>query len=345
MKDSKNKKTNESLGLGIDLGTTNLLVYLEKKGIIFNEPSVIAFDNETGKTVAAGMDAHKMLGKVHRKITVVKPLRDGVISDMNAAKSLLQYVFRKVEDFTFKDLSKSTCVMCCPSEVTEIERDVMIDLAKNMGITDMIIEEEVKAGALGAGVDIFKSKGVMIVDIGGGTTDVGVISFGGIVLSRTIRMAGNFMDDALALYTKKEKGVEIGELTSEKCKITLSDLNAKGKVSTGKYAGRDIIKGVPKYFDITSEEVYAILLPAFEEIVKLITAVLKDTPPELSADIFENGILLTGGGSLVKGLEQFLSDRLNVPVNLVANPLTCVAEGSKYLLKNRGNYLINPLQL
>lgn len=335
----------ESMGLGIDLGTANLLVFLEKKGIIFNEPSVIAFDRESGRIVAAGNDAHRMLGKVHSKISVIKPLRNGVISDMRAAKALLSYVLKKVENLTEKDLSKTTSVICCPSEVTKIERDVMMDLAQKMNINDVFIEEEIKSGALGAGVDIFKSRGVMVVDIGGGTTDVGVISFGDIVLSRSIRMAGNFMDDEIAKFVKKTRSVEIGELTSERCKIELSDLNPNAKPTVGKYAGRDMVKGVPKWVDVSGEEIREVLSPIFEEIVKLISAVLKDTPPELSADIFSTGILMTGGGSLVRGVEQFISERIHVPVKVVPNPLTCVAEGSKYLLKNRGDYLVNPLQL
>jgi len=336
---------NEKLGLGIDLGTANLLVYLERKGIIFNEPSVIAFDRESGRIVAAGEDAHKMLGKVHSKISVVKPLRSGVISDMRAAKALLTYVLGKVENLTEKNLTKTTCVICCPSEVTKIERDVMIDLAAKMSITDVFIEEEIKSGALGSGVDIFKSKGVMVVDIGGGTTDVGVISFGDIVLSRTIRKAGSFMDDEIAKYVKKTQSVEIGELTSERVKMELGDLHSSAKSVTNKYAGRDMVKGIPKWVNLTTEEIQAVLVPVFDEIVKLIAAVLKDTPPELSADIFQHGILLTGGCSLMRGIEEYIGDRIQVPVHVVHNPLTCVAEGTKYLLKNRGDYLVNPLQL
>ncbi|PAT01982.1 rod shape-determining protein [Candidatus Izimaplasma bacterium ZiA1] len=335
----------EKLGLGIDLGTTNLLVYLEKKGIIFNEPSVIAFDRESGQIVAAGTDAHQMLGKVHGKISVIKPLKDGVISDMRAAKELLSYVIGKVENLTEKDLSKTASVICCPSEVTKIERDVMVDLGMSMGISEVFIEEEIKAGALGANVDIFKSKGVMIVDIGGGTTDVGVISYGDIVLSRTIRMAGNYIDKELTKLVKQKDRVEIGELTSEKCKMELADLRTNGNLITNRYAGRDIVRGVPKWVDISSEDVKQVITPAMEEIVKLITAVLKDTPPELSADIYQNGILLTGGGALIRGIDTFISDRIKVPVNAVSNPLTCVAEGTKYLLKNKGNYLVNPLKL
>ncbi|KFZ26257.1 MAG: Rod shape-determining protein MreB [Candidatus Izimaplasma bacterium HR2] len=335
----------DKIGLGIDLGTANLLVYLERKGIIFNEPSVIAFDRESGRIVAAGTDAHQMLGKVHSKISVVKPLKNGVISDMKAAKALIAYVLNKVENLTSKELSKTSCVICCPSEVTKIERDIMVDLALNTGISDVFIEEEIKSGALGANVDIFKSKGVMIVDIGGGTTDVGVLSFGDIVLSRTIRMAGNYVDTQITKYVKKDFKVEIGELTAERSKIELSDLRKDSSEIINRYAGRDIVKGIPKWVDISSKDVREVLVPVYEEVVKLISAVLKDTPPELSADIFQNGILLTGGGALIKGVEEFISDRIKVPVKVVSNPLTCVAEGSKYLLKNRGDYLVNPLQL
>jgi rod shape-determining protein MreB len=335
----------EQKGLGIDLGTANLLVYLEKKGIIFNQPSVIAFDRESGKIVAAGKDAHKMLGKVHDKISVIKPLRNGVISDMKAAKALLTYVLKEVENLTEKDLTNTACVMCCPSEVTKIERDIISELAQNMGISDVLIDEEIKAAALGANVDIFKSKGVMIVDIGGGTTDVGVLSFGDIVLSRTIRMAGNYIDTELAKRVKQMEKVEIGELTSENCKIELADLRKDAQVRVNRYAGRDIVRGIPKWVDISSEDVNKVVIPTYEEVVKLIAAVLKDTPPELSADIFEHGIYLTGGGALIRGVEEFIHERIKVPVKVVNNPLTCVAEGSKYLLKNRGDYLVNPLKL
>jgi len=274
-----------------------------------------------------------------------KSLRSGVISDMRAAKALLTYVLGKVENLTEKNLTKTTCVICCPSEVTKIERDVMIDLAAKMSITDVFIEEEIKSGALGSGVDIFKSKGVMVVDIGGGTTDVGVISFGDIVLSRTIRKAGSFMDDEIAKYVKKTQSVEIGELTSERVKMELGDLHSSAKSVTNKYAGRDMVKGIPKWVNLTTEEIQGVLVPVFDEIVKLIAAVLKDTPPELSADIFQHGILLTGGCSLLRGIEEYIGDRIQVPVHVVHNPLTCVAEGTKYLLKNRGDYLVNPLQL
>lgn len=335
----------EKLGIGIDLGTANLLVYVEKRGIIFNEPSVVAFDYESGQIVAAGLDAHQMVGKSHKKISVVKPLKNGVISDMQAAKALLTYVLKKVDNLTSKELANAVTVMCCPSEVTPIEREVMIELGKNMGIKDIFIEEEIKAGALGAGIDIFKSRGNMIVDIGGGTTDVGVLSFGDIVLSRTIRKAGNYIDAEIIKLIKKKYKIEIGELTSEQCKIELSDLRENAPTVAVRYAGRDIVKGIPKYVEISSDDIREIIIPTYEEIVKLIMSVLKDTAPELSADIYQNGILLTGGGSLIRGIEDFIWKRIQVPVRVANNPLTCVAEGAKYLLKNRGDYLVNPLQL
>ena len=335
----------EKMGLGIDLGTATLLVYLEKRGVIFNEPSIIAFDHESGKVVAAGADAHAMLGKVHNKISIVKPLKDGVISDMKAAKALLTYVFKKVDNLTEKQLINSTTVMCCPSEVTKIERDIIMELARNMGIKDVFIEEEIKAGALGANLDIFKSRGVMIADIGGGTTDVGILSFGDIVLSRTIRMAGNYIDNEISKTVKKNEKVEIGELTSERIKMELSDLRENASIITNRYAGRDIVRGVPKYVNISSKDVSDVIAPVFDEIVKLIMALLKDTPPELAADIYQTGILLTGGGALIKGVAEYISNRVKVPVRVAANPLTCVAEGSKFLLKNRGDYLVNPMEL
>jgi rod shape-determining protein MreB len=264
---------------------------------------------------------------------------------MKAAKELLSYVLSQVENLTKRDLSNAQGVICCPSEVTNIERDIMIELARGMGIGDIFIEEEIKAGALGANVDIFQSKGVMIVDIGGGTTDVGVLSYGDIVLSRTIRKAGNFVDTEIQKLIKTNEKVEIGELTAERVKMELADLRKDANDITNRYAGRDIVRGVPKWVEVSTSDVQGVLVPIYEEVVRLIAAVLKDTPPELSADIFRHGILMTGGGSLIKGVEEFVQERIKVPVKVVSNPLTCVAEGSKYLLKNKGDYLVNPLKL
>ncbi len=335
----------EKFRLGIDLGTANMIVYMEKKGIIFNEPSIIAFDRDSGRVVAAGTEAQKMLGKTHEKIILIRPLRNGVIGDMHAARELLKYVFGKVEAMTERQLSNTVAVVCCPSEVTKIERDTIIELIKSMNIKDVFVEEEIKAGAMGAGLDIFMSRGAMIVDMGGGTTDVGVLSFGDIVLSRTIRKSGDYINTEIGKFVKKKYKVEIGEITSELAKIELSDLRTNATPISNRYAGRDIVLGIPKYVDISSEDVKDIIVPVYEEIVKLISSVFKETSPELSADIYSNGILLAGGGALVKGVDEFISHRLNVPVKVCRNVLTCVAEGAKFLLKNRGDYLVNPLQL
>lgn len=335
----------ENLRLGIDLGTANLLVFQEKKGIIFNEPSVIAFDRESGRVVAAGKDASKMTGKSHDKIVVIRPLKSGVIGDMHAAQELLKYVIEKVRVITEKQLHNASAVVCCPSELTKIERDVISELVKSVGIKDVFVEEEVKAGALGSNVDIFKAKGVMIVDIGGGTTDVGVLSFGDVVISRTIRKAGDYINEEIIKFIKKKYKVEIGEQTSEACKIALADLRENAPVTVNRYAGRDTVMGVPKYIDISSEDIREIIIPVYEEITKLVATVLKETSPELSADIFDNGILLTGGGALIRGADEFISNRIQVGVKVTPEALTCVAEGAKFLLKNRGDYLVNPLKL
>jgi len=333
----------KNIGIGIDLGTANLLVYVEKKGIVFNEPSVIAFDRETGQIIAAGQDAHDMIGKSHEKIAVIKPLRDGVVSDMRAAKALLTYVFNSLDFVGEKDFTKVTTLICCPSEVTKIERDVMIDLAVSMGMGDTFIEEEVKSAAIGSGIDIFKTKGILLVDIGGGTTDVGVLSFGDIVLSRTVRMAGNYIDELIMKHVKKTHKLEIGEQTAEKIKMGLGSLVEGEPAKELKFAGRDIVVGFPRWVTLNSDEIKEVITPVYEEVAKLIAAVLKDTPPELSADIYRDGIILAGGGSMIPGLTDFIHKRIKVPIKVVNNPLTCVVEGTKYLLRNRGNYLINPM--
>ncbi len=332
----------DKIGVGIDLGTANLLIYIEKQGITFNEPSIVSFDRETGNVIAAGFDAREMLGKTHEKISVVKPLADGVISDMKAAKALLTYVFEKIEKLSKKDLKKVKTLICCPSEVTKIEKDIMIDLGQEMGMEDIFIEEEVKSAALGAGIDIYTARGTLMVDIGGGTTDVGVLSFGDTVLSRTIRMAGNYIDNEIYKFVKKTHKVEIGELTSEEIKKDLATLNPNLEVASKRYAGSDIVRKIPTWLHVTNQEICSVITPIYEEVVNLVKAVLKDTPPELSADIFKNGIQLTGGGAMVDGVEEFFKSRLRVPVTVVKNPLTAVVEGTKTLLKNRGDYLDNP---
>ncbi|MGN0796138.1 MAG: rod shape-determining protein [Christensenellales bacterium] len=334
--EDKNKK----VGIGIDLGTTNLLVYVQGHGIIFNEPSVVAFDMETGEVIAGGADAYSMIGKTHSKIKVCRPLREGVISDMEAAKALLKYVFTRVNNL--KNIQNALCLICCPSEVTQIEREAMKQLAIEMGIQDVFIEEEIKAGAIGSGNDIYNSRAVMVVDIGGGTTDVGVLALGDVVLSQSIRIAGTYIDNEIIKYVHKNHNLVIGPMTAEKVKKELATLYADDD-RTMRVCGRDLMKGIPASTEVNSQEIRMVILPVLAEIVSVIRNVLEITPPELSADLVDAGIICDGGGSQIPGLKEFLEEAVSLPVEVCANPLTAVVEGTKVLLKNRGYYLINPV--
>jgi rod shape-determining protein MreB and related proteins len=331
---------NKKLGIGIDLGTTNLLVYIEGHGIIFNEPSVVAFDIETGEVIAGGEDAFSMIGKTHKKIRVSRPLREGVISDMDAAKALLKYVFQRVQNV--RDFKNSKCLICCPSEVTQIEREAMRELAIQMGITDVFIEEEIKSGAIGSGIDIYSANAAMIIDIGGGTTDVGVLSLGDVVLSQSIRVAGNYIDQEIIKYVHKTHNLVIGQKTAEKAKVEIATLLDEEEERFTRISGRDLVTGLPSATKLSSKEIRKLLLPIFDEIVNVVYSVLEQTPPELSADIVDNGIIVNGGGALIPGIVEYIEEMVHLPVKIANNPLTAVVEGTKVLLKNRGSYLINP---
>ncbi|QVK17173.1 rod shape-determining protein [Mycoplasmatota bacterium] len=327
------------IGIGIDLGTTNLLVYVQGHGIIFNEPSVVAFDIETGEVIAGGEDACSMIGKTHQKIRVSRPLREGVISDMDAAKALLRYVFKRIQNV--KNLQSAKCLICCPSEVTQIEREAMRELAIQMGITDVFIEEEVKSGAIGSGIDIYTANASMVIDIGGGTTDVGVLSLGDVVLSQSIRIAGNYIDQQIIKYVHKTHNLVIGQKTAERAKIEIATLLDNDEKFT-RVSGRDLVTGLPSATKISSKEMRKLLLPIFDEIVNVVYSVLEQTPPELSADIVDNGIIINGGGALIPGVKEYVEEMVNLPVKISDTPLIDVVEGTKVLLKNRGSYLINP---
>jgi rod shape-determining protein MreB len=330
----------KKLGIGIDLGTTNLLVYIQGHGIIFNEPSVVAFDIETGEVIAGGEDAFSMVGKTHNKIRVSRPLREGVISDMDAAKALLKYVFERVQNI--KNLKDAKCLLCCPSEVTQIEREAMRELALQMGINDVFIEEEIKSGAIGAGMDIYTANAAMVIDIGGGTTDVGVLSLGDVVLSQSIRIAGNYIDQEIVKYVHKTHNLVIGQKTAERAKMEIAILSEDEEEKFARVSGRDLVTGLPAATKISSKEMRKLLLPIFDEVINIVYSVLEQTPPELSADLVDNGIVVNGGGALIPGVKEYVEEMVNLPVKISDSPLTDVVEGTKVLLKNRGNYLINP---
>ncbi|MFK5883183.1 MAG: rod shape-determining protein [Candidatus Izemoplasma sp.] len=329
--------------IGIDLGTANLLVYVDGEGIIFNEPSVIALEYATNKVIAVGNNAAKMIGRGHHGLRVVSPLNQGVISDMDAAKKLVEIAIKKVENKNI-DLKASTVLICCPSEVTQIERDAMIDLAHELGVPDVFIEEEVKAGGIGAGLDIYSSNGSMVIDIGGGSTDIGVLSLGDIVVSESIRIAGNYFDNEIVNYMQYTHGLLIGKKTAERIKEEIGSLREVVDPSISTHAnGRDIVTGLPRKIQITQEEVRDILLEPFESIVSAILKVLQKTPAELSADIIVNGMVINGGCALIDGVDEFIERRIGLDVHLAKNPLTAIVEGTRILLQNRGNYFVKPV--
>lgn len=329
--------------IGIDLGTANLLVYVEGEGIVFNEPSVISLDGVTGEVIAVGHNAERMIGRNHRGIRIVSPLQQGVISDMYAAKKLLEIAIRKAEN-TDINLADATCLICCPSEVTQIERDSMVELAYKLGVHDVFIEEEVKAGAIGAGIDIYSSNGSMIIDMGGGTTDIGVLSLGDIVVSESIRIAGNYFDNAVMNYVQYNHGLLIGKVTAKRIKETIGSLRSKFDEEKVTYAnGRDLLSGLPRQIQLRQSEIRDILVPSFMSISNTVLKALQQTPPELSADIIKNGIVLNGGSSLIDGVDEFFNRQIGLPIRRSPNPLTSIAEGTKILLRNRGSYLVKPI--
>jgi rod shape-determining protein MreB len=329
--------------IGVDLGTANLLVYVEGEGIIFNEPSVIAMEYETNEVIAVGYNASKMIGRGHHGIKIISPLNQGVISDMVAAKKLIEIAVRKGESIDV-NLQTSTLLICCPSEVTQIEREAMIELAHTLGVPDVFIEEEVKAGGIGAGLDIYDSVGSMVIDIGGGSTDIGVLSLGDIVVSESIRIAGNYLDQEIINYLQYEHGLLIGKKTAQRIKEEIGTVRSTIVDEKSTYAnGRDIVSGLPRKIMITQTEVRDVFIEPFKSIANTVLKVLQNTPPELSADIISGGMLVNGGCALIDGVDQFLQEEIGLDVHIANNPLTAIVEGTKVLLKNRGNYYVKPV--
>jgi rod shape-determining protein MreB len=334
----------KNVKIGIDLGTANLLVYVDGEGIIFNEPSVIAMDYYTDEVIAVGNSASKMIGRNHHGIKIVSPLNQGVISDMDAAKKLIEIAIRKAEN-TNINLKTATCLICCPSEVTQLERNSMIDLAHNLGVQDVFIEEEVKAGGIGAGIDIYSSNGSMVIDIGGGSTDIGVLSLGDIVVSESVRIAGNYFDNEIINYLQYSHGLLIGKKGAQKIKEDIGTLREKLVEEKTTFAkGRDVVSGLPKKIEITQSEVRDVLLVSFQSIANAVLKVLQNTPAELSSDIITNGILINGGCALIDGIDEYFEREIGLNVRISKKPLTAIVEGTKVLLQNRGNYFVKPVE-
>ncbi len=314
------------LDIGIDLGTSTVLLYIKGKGIVLNEPSVVALDEE-GKLLAVGEDARMMLGRTPSNITAIRPLRDGVISDYETTEKMLKHFIGKVcgkRNIFFKP----RVMICVPSGITEVERMAVKDAADNIGAKEVYIIEEPIAAAIGAGLDISKPYGSMIVDIGGGTTDIAVMSLGGVVTSKSIKIAGDKLDESIIRFMRKKHSMLIGERMAEEMKMRIGCVYPKDEENSMKVRGRNLVLGLPRTIEITSTE----LMEAFEEAILIIEDairnVLEKTPPELAADIGDRGVVLTGGGSLIDGLDKLLSERTGLDVMVADDAISCVALGT-----------------
>lgn len=318
--------------IGIDLGTANVLINVKGKGIVLNEPSVVAIDTHTGKVLAVGTRAYKMVGRTPGNIRSIRPLKDGVIADFDITEAMLEYFINKLN--VKGVFSKPNILICAPTNITDIEQKAIIQAAEKSGGRHVYLEFEPKVAAVGAGLDIFQPQGNMVIDIGGGTSDIAVLSLGEIVTSRSLRLAGDKMDASIAAYVKNKHKLIIGEHTAEQIKIKIGAVYDADPKETIEVRGRDIATGLPREVSVTSAEVSDALHETMMAIIDGAKGVLEKTPPELSADIIDRGIMLTGGGALLKGISQLFADELKVPVLLADDPLDAVALGTGVLLDN-----------
>ncbi len=317
--------------IGIDLGTATVIAYIKGKGIVLREPSVVAVNNITGEVLAVGHEARRMLGRTPGNIVAIRPLRDGVISDYTVTEKMLKYFIGKIGG---RFLFAPRIMICIPSQVTEVEKKAVIDAASNAGARKVYLIEEPIAAAIGAGLDISKPCGNMIVDIGGGTTDIAVISLGGSVVSTSIKVAGDKFDEAIVKYIKKRHNVMIGERTAEELKQQIGCVFPKIQDMEMDVRGRDLITGLPKTITIYSSEMMEALDEPSMLIVDAVHSVLEKTPPELAADISDKGIYMTGGGCLIDGLDRLLQEKIGINVMIAEDAISCVAKGTGKALDN-----------
>lgn len=312
--------------LGIDLGTANIVVFLKGKGIVLREPSVVAMSTVTKKVLAVGEEARLMIGRTPGSIIAVRPMCDGVIADYTTTQKMLEYLINKV--CGHKRMFKPKVLVCVPSGVTSVEKRAVIQAAKSAGAREAYPIEEPMAAAIGAGLPIATPGGNMVVDIGGGTSDIAVISLGGIVVSRSLRIGGNKMDEVIARHVKNKYNLMIGERTAEEIKIKIGSAYPMQTEMTLEVRGRDMVAGLPKTVEVTSEEIRTALAEPVSMVVDRVKGVLELTPPELSSDIIERGIMLTGGGALLRGLDKLLAVETNIPIHIAEDALSCVALGT-----------------
>ncbi|MBS3885507.1 MAG: rod shape-determining protein [Dethiobacter sp.] len=315
-----------SRDIGIDLGTANTLVFVKGKGIVLREPSVVAIRRDSGTVLAVGEEAKRMIGRTPGNIVAIRPMKDGVIADFDITQTMLRHFIAKA--YKRRAIFKAHVVVCVPSGVTEVEKRAVIDATKQAGAKEAFLIEEPMAAAIGAGLPVEEPTGSMIVDIGGGTTEVAIISLGGIVTSRSIRVGGDEMDEAITQYIKKNYSLMIGERTAEEIKITIGTACRGEQVRTMEIRGRDLISGLPKTQEITDREIEQALADPVASILDAIKITLEKSPPELAADIMDKGIVMTGGGALLHGLDKLVAKETGMPVYLAENPLDCVALGA-----------------
>ncbi|AKL93746.1 rod shape-determining protein MreB [Clostridium aceticum] len=315
-----------SSDIGIDLGTASVLVFVKGKGIVLQEPSVVAIDKNTNSILAVGQDARKMLGRTPGNIVAIRPLKDGVISDYNVTEKMLKYFINKTVGK--KWVFKPKIIVCVPSGVTEVEKRAVIDATNEAGARATYLIEEPIAAAIGAGLDIAQANGHMIVDIGGGTTDVAVISLGGIVVSNSIKVAGDKFDEAIIRYMRKKHNIMIGERTAEEMKIHIGGAQKRDEEIKMNVRGRNLVSGLPVNIEVGSHEMAEALEESVMAIADTVHSVLEKTPPELASDIADQGIVMTGGGALLWGFDQLISNRTGIAVRVAEEAISCVAKGT-----------------
>lgn len=325
-----------SSDIGIDLGTANTLVWVRGVGIVLNEPSVVATEVSTGRILAVGMAAKEMLGRTPDEIRAVRPLKDGVIADFEITEKLLSDFIRRV--IRHRYLMKPKVVVSVPSGITEVEKRAVRDSAQSAGAREVFLLQEPMAAAIGVGLPVDQPSGNMVIDIGGGTSEIAVIALSGIVNNMSIRIAGDEMNEAIVLYLKKNYNLLIGELTAEEIKIRIGSAAPLDREESVEIKGRDLIAGVPKTMKLSSVQVREALSEPIDAIVEAVRQSLEKTPPELSSDILDRGIILTGGGALIRGLDRRLRQETNLPVNVADDPLTCVVRGTGRVLENMPMY-------
>jgi rod shape-determining protein MreB len=320
--------------IAIDLGTANTLIYIKGKGVMVNEPSIVARSVHDGKIIAVGYEAKAMVGRTHREIETIRPLRDGVIADFEMTDGLIQGFIQKIN---MNRLARPRMVICVPSGVTEVERRAVRDSGERANAREVFLIEEPMAAAIGMGLDISKPIGNIIVDIGGGTTEIAVIALNGVVTKETIRVAGDEMDEAIIQWFRNEHKLDLGTSSAESIKKSVgSAMRIKSEVIAVK--GRDLVSGIPKTIEVSSDEIRQSLKDPINAIVEAVKRALELTPPELSADILDRGIIMTGGGSMLKGIDQLIRERTNVPVNIDEEPLLSVVKGTGKVLEDVKKY-------